>query len=302
MLAFGDFAGAVRFGRLALKMLDMQPSSSVKSATIFFANQQMMWMVTPLHTLAESFVDAHKIGDQLGDKMYSTLNLTCSYFTAYYAGTCLASTREKLRDSAVSMLQGGFEVHAGLAFVFHQQIAVLMEGENALEGGQIDGVPIGTGAPNNNVEMKMFAPFVQSLNLARAYYLRQLDGDAIWTSISEALIAEKRPLDMNTWIGQYFEGLASFLLARHVKKQQDETQQEQEVSAHAVDIATLMKRGESVLKQMQSFVELSNWNWECRYVLFAISVIPPSLSRPLNSIFQSITSRSGKGPYRWRIR
>ena len=155
-------------------------------------------------------------------------------------------------------------MHAGLAFVFHQQIAVLMEGENALEGGQIDGVPIGTGAPNNNVEMKMFAPFVQSLNLARAYYLRQLDGDAIWTSISEALIAEKRPLDMNTWIGQYFEGLASFLLARHVKKQQDETQQEQEVSAHAVDIATLMKRGESVLKQMQSFVELSNWNWECR--------------------------------------
>ena len=263
MLAFGDFAGAVRFGRLALKILDMQPSSSVKSATMFFASQQMMWMVTPLHTLAESSVDAHKIGDQLGDKMYSHLNLTVSYFTAYFAGICLASTRVKLQNCAVSMLQGGFDLHAGLGFVFIQHMAVLMEGESALEGGQVDGVPIGTGAPENDVEMKLFAPFVASLNLARAYYLRQLDGDTIWTSINETLVAEKRPLDLNTWIGQYFEGLASFLLARHVKKQQMDTQQ-QKISANAVDIATLMKRGETVLKQMQSFVEFSNWNWECR--------------------------------------
>lgn len=266
VLAFGDFAGAVRFGRLALKILDMQPSSSVQSSTRFFVYQQMMWMATPLHTLAESIADAHKIGDQLGDRMYSHLNLACSYFTEYFAGNCLASTRDKLQDCAVSMLRGGFDLHAGLAFVFIQQIAVLIGGEDALEDGQVNGVPIGTGAPKNNVERKLFAPFVMSLNLARAYYLRQLDGDMIWTSINEILMSEKRPLDLNTCIGQYFEGLASFILARRVKKQQMETQQ-QVVSAHAVDIATLMRRGESVLKQMQSFVEFSNWNWECRALL-----------------------------------
>jgi len=91
------------------------------------------------------------------------------------------------------------------------------------------------------------------LLLVRAFLFRKLDDASLNINISGELDMYSIQLNPHFIFGYFFEGLTSFLLARH--------------SNDNTESAKLIERGQSVLAKMRYWSEHSQWNWENKMLL-----------------------------------
>lgn len=86
------------------------------------------------------------------------------------------------------------------------------------------------------------------MHLSRAFNFRRVNDASLQFDVSGAVAERHYQLNINYLMGIFFEGLASFLLARN--------------SVGIEESEKWTKRGRSVLTRMRCWTEHSLWNWE----------------------------------------
>ena len=95
----GKIEEGCRLGRLALKMVEKNPSSSkYKPVVILLCHQLILWYVEPLQSTAQAHQAGYKAGQQLGDFLYSIWNLQLSLPLGYISGQKLLTLQSACKD------------------------------------------------------------------------------------------------------------------------------------------------------------------------------------------------------------
>lgn len=217
----------------------------------------MLWASKPL----QSFVDAHalgrKSGQQTGDFLYATLNWHVYVVMEYVVGHGIDTVLRDIREFIWQMQSRSSQAFLGNSILLHYHVLALKEGLHVLDGGSVCNIP---------TEGEFFASagfgrdHILVLNskihqLVRAFLFRQLDVTAlerlgVWDEIRE----KKHLLRPIYLMGIFFEGLASFQVARQANGQTDER-------------ARWIAKGGSILEQMTNWSSHSSWNWENKRLL-----------------------------------
>ena len=226
-----------------------------KSAVIGTVYNTILWTVEPLQSSVEAYSLGRRIGAQAGDYLSVVLNWQSSIFTSYLAGARLDKVKANSEDFIVIMESQKNRAFIGYAILLYHQACVLKDGLCALDDKPPDNIPTEAEALQQLSSIPSFASAIKIYQLARAYLFRQLDDLQSFdiVDISGDIERNKHQLRPNLLFGLFFEGLASFSLAR----QTNESEQR----------ARWIEKGENVLTKMKYWSEHSSWNWESKMVL-----------------------------------
>ena len=241
-------------GRLALKLVENNLSLVHKSAVIAIVFHCILWASDPLQSIVEAHEIGRKVGQQRGDFLYTALNWQLSIMTSYYSGQSLDHVQTNVEDFILTMQSRNSGIFDGLPILLFHQARVLKDGLCALDV-----------KPSNNIptEEEALTQFRNSLiltnhkihQLVRAYLFRRLDDlqslDIV--DVSDDIKRNKQYLRGFLIFGIFFEGLASFLLARQTTRDSERSR--------------WIEKGEYVLTKMKYWSEHSSWNWEDKMVL-----------------------------------
>ena len=241
-------------GRLALKLVENKLSSVHKSAVFAIVYQLILWASDPLQSIIESHEIGRKVGQQIGDFLYSSLNWVMSIMTSYFAGVSLDKVQTNVEDFILTMQSQNGGTLIGYAILYYHQPRVLKEGLIALD----------TKPPNNFLtEKEALEQFKSPLllssykihQLVRAYLFHRLDDfeSVDIVDVSDDIERNKHPPRALFVFGIFFEGLTSFLLARQATRDSERSR--------------WIEKGENVLTKMRYWSEHSSWNWEDKMVL-----------------------------------
>ena len=237
-------------GRLALKLVETQLSSLHKSAVFALVYYLILWASDPLQSIIEAHEVGRKVGQQIGDFLFSSMNWTMSITTSYLAGVSLDKVETNMEDHLLTMLNRNSRNFVGGSTLLFHQTRVLKEGLHALDA-----------KPSNNILSEgeilqqhssetgpLFQTTYKIHQLVRAYLFRRLDGlqslDIV--DISDVVKRHKHHLHPFLLFGIFFEGLASFFLARQTTRDSERSR--------------WIEKGEKVLTKMKYWSEHSSWN------------------------------------------
>ena len=191
---------------------------------------------------------------QTGDFLYSAMNWHVSVLTAYHSGQSLDNVQNSIEDYITTMQSRNGRVFEGVPILLFHQARVLKEGLHALDTKPSNNIPSEEEALQQ-FSGPLFLTNYKIHQLTRAYLFCRLD-DAQSLDIVDILsdISEnKHQLRPNLLFGIFYEGLASFLLARQTKDSEQR--------------ARWIEKGENVLTKMKYWSEHSPWNWESKMLL-----------------------------------
>ena len=209
--------------------------------------------------LVEAHLHGNKAAQLSGDIHYGINNLLMVLVTDYVAGQSLDIVRENILDF-ISMLQmQGVKIFFKYPLLLLSQIMVLKEGLHMSNVAHVDNLPTEietTDDPDAGPSI-----FAQSKmhRLTRALLFRKLDDASLNIDVSGAVADSYHQLNPLLLFGIFFEGLASFLLARHSRNKLE--------SDNDIESANMIERGHSVLAKMKCWSEHSLWNWENKMLL-----------------------------------
>jgi len=241
-------------GRLALKLVENKFSVVHKSAVIAAAYHLILWTSDPLQSISEALETGRKVGQQSGDFLYSAANWHFSALASYHAGQSLDNVQRSNEDYIMTMQRQKTEIFLSGSILLFHQARVLKDGLCALDD-----------KPSNNIptEKEALAQFSDPVflsehkvhQLVRAYLFRRLDDLQSFdiVDISDLIEKNKHPMHYVFLFGVFFEGLASYLLARRTNDSEQK--------------AKWIEKGENVLTKMKYWSEHSSWNWESKMVL-----------------------------------
>ena len=241
-------------GKLALKLVENKKSLVHKSAVIAGVYHCILWASDPLQSIIEAHEIGRKVGQQRGDFLYSSTNLQMSILTAYHSGRNLDNVQRSMEDYIMTMQSPDGRSFVGGSILLFHQARVLKDGLCALDDKLSNNIP----TEREAVQLfsnSLFLTNYKIHQLVRVYLFRRLD-DVQSLDIVDILsdISEnKHHLRAFLLFGIFFEGLASFLLAR-------ETTNDSERSRW-------IAKGENVLTKIRFWNEHSLWNWESKKVL-----------------------------------
>ena len=241
-------------GRLALKLVENKLSLVHKSAVIAIVYHLILWASDPLQSIVEAHEIGRKVGEQAGDYLYMACNWHMSTLTAYHAGQNLDNIKRSMEDYIMTMHSRNGRIFVGGSILLVHQARVLKDGLCALD------VKPPKNIPTEEEALQLFSNSLFLTNnkihqLVRAYLFRQFD-DVQSLDIVDILsdISEnKHHLRAFLLFGIFFEGLASFLLARQTTNNSERSR--------------WIEKGENVLTKIRYWSEHSSWNWEDKMVL-----------------------------------
>ena len=210
-------------------------------------------------TLVEAHLLGNKAGQLSGDVHYEINNLLTALVTDYVAGQRLDIVRTNILDFISKLQMQGLKIFSKYTILVLSQIMVLKDGLHMSNVAHVDNLPTEietTDDPNSGPTI-----FAQSKihRLTRALLFRKLDDVSLNIDVSGAVSDNYHQLNPLLLFGFFFEGLASFLLARHSRNQL-------ELSSN-IESANIIERGHSVLAKMKCWSEHSLWNWENKMLL-----------------------------------
>ena len=206
----------------------------------------------------QSCIDAYEIGrrvgQQSGDFLYTVTNWQVSLQTRFFVGESLESLMAKLVDFIVTLQRQDFKA-AGFPILLYHQARVLKEGLCELDVKPPDNIPTEKEVLQHPVSSApLFRTNYKIYQLVRAYLFRQLDDVPLdIMGVSDDIAKDKYHIRPQLLFGLFFEGLASFLLARQTNNSEQR--------------ARWIEKGENVLTKMKYWSEHSSWNWESKMVL-----------------------------------
>ena len=224
-----------------------------KSRVIFFVYGTIFWASEPLQLLVEAHLLGHKAGKLSGDVHYSFSNLLVSLLTDYVAGQSFDTVRENILDFMSKLQSEGMKIFFNHPLLLLSQIMVLKEGLHMSNVAHVDNMPKeGDILADVAAGLSIFVMGSTQI-LTRACLFRKLDDVSFNIDVSGELRRGNHQLEPFLLFGIFFEGLASFLLARQ--------------STGEVESANMIERGHSVLAKMKCWSEHSLWNWENKVLL-----------------------------------
>ena len=189
----------------------------------------------------------YKGGQQAGDIVVAHKNLLLAITTNFFAGQRLDDVRKSVRDFILKIGDKG--IFFGNSVLLLTHITSLQKGPDAvIEDNNLPSESEILADPMSGVPSIL--AFGKVHNLIRAFLFRQMFDATLHIGISEAVAEECHLLKTYFVMGYFFEGLASFQLARLNK------------SATA-----WVDRGRKVLERLRCWSGHSSWNWENKYML-----------------------------------
>ena len=192
---------------------------------------------------------------QTGDFLYSAANWHMSIMSGYFAGVSLDKIQTNMEDYITTCKSQNIlgSLMGGSILLFHRA-RVLKDGLCALDDKLSNNIP----TEREAVQLfsnSLFLTNYKIHQLVRAYLFRQFDDlqslDIV--DISDDVERNKQYLRGFLIFGIFFEGLASFLLARQTTRDSERSR--------------WIEKGEYVLTKMKYWSEHSSWNWESKMVL-----------------------------------
>ena len=240
-------------GRLALKLVENKITSVDKSALIALVYTTILWAVEPLQSCAEAYKIGIRVGQQSGDVLHKLVNWQMSIMTSYLAGVNLDKVQANNEDFILTMQSQNRHLLGGSILLFHQA-RVLKEGLIALDIEPPNNIPTEKEALEQ-FSSPLFLSNYKIHQLVRAYLLHRLDDlqSLDMVNISDDIAQKKHPLRPLFLFGIFYEGLASFLLARQTTRESERSR--------------WIEKGENVLTKIRFWNEHSSWNWESKKVL-----------------------------------
>ena len=180
--------------------------------------------------------------------------------TSYCAGDSLDDIQKNAQDLIITNKdsQTSLLLDVGTSLLLYHQARVLKGGLSALDDKPPNNIPTEIETlqqfstnPDffsaNNNSLPLFLSANKIHQLVRAYLFRQLHDISL--DIADMNNHQLRPLFM---FGLFFEGLASFLLARQTSDSER---------------SRWIDKGDKVLTKMKYWSEHSSWNWESKVIL-----------------------------------
>ena len=191
---------------------------------------------------------------QTGDFLYSAMNWHVSVLTAYHSGQSLDNVQNSIEDYITTMQSRNGRVFEGVPILLFHQARVLKEGLHALDTKPSNNIPSEEEALQQ-FSGPLFLTNYKIHQLTRAYLFCRLDDvqSLDFVDILSDISENKHQLRPNLLFGIFYEGLASFLLARQTKDSEQR--------------ARWIEKGENVLTKMKYWSEHSSWNWESKMLL-----------------------------------
>lgn len=190
----------------------------------------------------------YKAGQQSGDVTIALKNLILSILNNYAAGQSLDTVEKSILDF-ISKIHG-LEIFLASPVLLLSQITILREGLDAV---QADNLP-----SENEILADPRAGAIISLagkiyHLTRAFLFHEAENVVLKNiDISGAVAEHYHQVTPDILIGNFFEGLAYFQLARQ---------------SDCKESAKWIERGLSALTKMRGWSEHSLWNWENKMLL-----------------------------------
>ena len=247
--------------KIALKLLERSASFAYRSNVISTAYFFSLWASDPFQVSAEAHLDGYHAGLQSGDHLYSVINKTLSSLNNLISGQSLTTVRQQLRDFCLKMQRKQIKFARDNCLMYHLQAVVLQDGESRLHDKCVDGLP-GLGkilggmeevVKNGGTQDNTVSLLIKSLGVQQVFLFRQFDGVCFGNNnLMDVISEERHQLRPILLIGVFFEGLLSFQLARQTS---NETRTE------------WIKKGVSVLMNMQCWARHCAWNFENKMLL-----------------------------------
>lgn len=233
-------------------MVEQKGSQQLKSSVLCIVYDRILFTSEPFQLIAGAHLLGLKSGQQSGDYLYALTNQVLAIKTHYAVGNNLCNVQADIMDF-LSVLQGhGLKIFANFPTFLLSQIMVLKNGLHMSVLSHVDNLPsegqiLSCARSGSNVLLYGKIHF-----LSRAFLFRQLDDASHNIDISGKLAKGWHQLNLFHLMGFFFEGLASFLLARQSSSKKS---------------AECIKRGQSVLTKMRCWSGHSQWNWENKVLL-----------------------------------
>ena len=239
-------------GKLALKLVEKKGSVQFKSSVICFVYDRILWATEPLQSLVEAHLLGNKAGQQSGDIVFAFKNQALAILIDYFAGQNLDTVRSNLMDFLSKLEIHGLQMFSKNPALLLSQVMALKDGLHMADVAHAYNVP----SEKEILADARSGPavFAQGkLNhLTRAFLFRQMNDVSCHFNSFQADSKSLNQLNPNFLFGYFFEGLASFQLAR------GECESES---------AKWIEKGQSVLTQIECRSEHSLWNWENKVML-----------------------------------
>ena len=241
-------------GRLALKLVERRGSLSFKSRVICFVYHHILWAAEPLQSIIETFLLGHKAGQQSGDVKSAFHNLSHAISTKYYAGGRLAIVHQDHLDFMSKLQSEGVLIFNKVPVLMLSQINVLKEGMHMSGVSPADNMQSEEEILSAEPHGSYFFIYGVIHRLTRSFLFRQFD-DPQRIDFSGPVAESNHQLSSHFVMGYFFEGLASFQLARQASTDESAKWTER------------LERGQSVLAKMKCWSEHSLWNCENKMLL-----------------------------------
>ena len=241
-------------GRLALKLVENKLSLVHKSAVIAIVYHCILWASDPLQSIVEAHEIGRKVGQQRGDFLCSSANWFGSTLASYHAGQSLDNVQRSMEDYILTVQREKTGIFLPGSILLYHQACALNDGLCALDEKPSNNIPTEKEALEQ-FSSPIFLSNYKIHQLVRAYLLHRLDDlqSLDMVNISDDIAQNKHPLRPFFLFGIFFEGLASFLLARLATRDSERSR--------------WIEKGENVLTKMRYWSEHSSWNWEDKMVL-----------------------------------
>jgi hypothetical protein len=211
-----------------------------------------------MQSIVEAHLIGHKAGQQSGDIVYTFSNLLLAITDDYFSGSSFEVVQMNILDLLSKLQSQGVSLFYKMSILFLSQLMVLKEGLHMSAVTHVDNMPTegeilydASSGPSITVYGKIH-------HLTRAFLFRQLDDSPLAIDISGAVAEIHHQLSSHYLMGYFFEGLASFQLARQTSSSES---------------AKWIERGQSVLATIRFWSEHSRWNWENKVLLLEAEIM-----------------------------
>ncbi|KAL7461106.1 hypothetical protein ACHAXS_001539 [Conticribra weissflogii] len=235
---------------LALKMARKLGVPVLVSSIIAVVQPFVAWVSEPFRNIADSHQLGHTLGEQCGDESSSNLNTSLLELTNFLTGKDLNTLSSEMHSIMREQRKNHIWCTYCVAFTYYLSVA-LIEGPDFCDSVGGSDIP-------DECDMIAFVKSrkyeILSLNmhtnqLVRNFLFRQYDEMLNAPSILSHLLGNKVPLFSLFIVGVFYEGLASFCMARRTHD------------------AIWITKGNAALAFMQHWSDLAPRNFENKFLL-----------------------------------
>ena len=190
---------------MALELVEKEGCIKYKPFVIVVVYQFILWYTEPLQAIANEHHEGYKLGQQLGDRVYATYNLSFCNQANFITGQNLSTVQSHVRDFIQDQLGRKRQDFLINPVLLHYHIVTLRQGPHVLEAGRVDDVPtiaeINISHAQSELDSKIY-------HVTRAFLFRQFSGNLIdIMNISDTIEKKKMLMRPLFSFGIFFEGL-----------------------------------------------------------------------------------------------